>query len=104
ALRCYHPAYGLAAGPLRYLNAAGASADGSLGEVHDPERHLVPNVLRAALTDAPVPVFGTDYATHDGTAVRDSVDVADLADGHLRALESLERMGGASVLNLGNGA
>jgi len=104
ALRWYHAAYGFASVSLRYFNAAGASADGSLGEVHDPETHLVPNVLRAALTDDPVPVFGTDYATHDGTAVRDYVHVEDLADGHVRALESLERMGGASVLNLGNGA
>src|SRR2546428_541660 len=99
ALRWYHAAYGFASVSLRYFNAAGASSDGALGEVHDPETHLVPNVLRAALTGEPVPVFGTDYATHDGTAVRDYVHVEDLADAHVRALEGLEKTGGASVLN-----
>src|SRR5439155_24779250 len=86
------------------FNAAGATADGLLGEVHDPETHLVPNVLRAAATSESVPVFGTDYATHDGTAVRDYIHVEDLADAHVRALEHLESKGGASVFNLGNGA
>ena len=104
ALRWYHAAYGFASVSLRYFNAAGASSDGALGEVHDPETHLVPNVLRSAFTGEPLPVFGTDYATHDGTAVRDYVHVEDLADAHVRALEGLEKTGGASVLNLGNGA
>jgi UDP-glucose-4-epimerase GalE len=103
ALRWYHAAYGFASVSLRYFNAAGASADGSLGEVHDPETHLVPNVLRAALTSEPVPVFGTDYATRDGTAVRDYIHVEDLADAHVRALEGLERKTGAFAFNLGNG-
>jgi len=89
---------------LRYFNAAGATRDCQLGEVHDPETHLIPNVLRAALTAEPVPVFGTDYATHDGTAVRDYIHVEDLADAHVLALERLEKKGGASVFNLGNGS
>ena len=104
ALRWYDAAYGFASVSLRYFNAAGGSSDGLLGEVHDPETHLVPNVLRAALTSDPVPVFGTDYATHDGTAVRDYIHVEDLADAHVRALEHLDRKGGASAFNLGNGA
>jgi len=103
ALRWFHAAYGLAFVSLRYFNAAGATADGVLGEVHDPETHLVPNVLGAAATGEPVPVFGTDYATPDGSAVRDYVHVEDLADAHVRALEHLESKGGASVFNLGNG-
>jgi len=103
ALRWFHAAYGFAFVSLRYFNAAGATADGVLGEVHDPETHLVPNVLRAAATSEPVPVFGTDYATHDGSAVRDYIHVEDLADAHVLALEHLESKGGASVFNLGNG-
>ncbi len=103
ALRWYHAAYGFASVSLRYFNAAGASADGVLGEVHDPETHLIPNVFRAALASEPVPVFGTDYATHDGTAVRDYIHVEDLADAHVRALEGLDRKAGAIVFNLGNG-
>ncbi len=104
ALQWYHAAHGLAFVSLRYFNAAGATAEGSLGEDHRPETHLVPNVLRAALGSAEVPVFGTDYATPDGTAVRDYVHVEDLADAHLKALDRLERRGGASIYNLGNGA
>ena len=104
ALRWYQAAYGFGSISLRYFNAAGATQDGVLGEVHDPETHLIPNVLRAALTSEPVPVFGRDYATHDGTAVRDYVHVEDLADAHVLALERLEKQGGAEVFNLGNGA
>jgi len=104
ALRWYHAAHGLAFASLRYFNAAGATQDGGLGEVHAPETHLVPNVLRAARTAEPVPIFGTDYPTHDGTAVRDYIHVEDLADAHVRALEWLDASGGGSVFNLGNGA
>jgi UDP-glucose 4-epimerase len=104
ALRWYHAAHGLSSVALRYFNAAGATPDGTLGEVHDPETHLVPNVLQAALGSEPVPVFGTDYQTPDGTAVRDYIHILDLADAHVRALERLEGEGGASAFNLGNGA
>lgn len=93
-------AHGLAAVSLRYFNAAGATA--RLGEDHDPESHLVPNVLGAALgTKPPVPVFGTDYPTADGTAVRDYVHIADIADAHVRALDAVS--GGAAAYNLGTG-
>lgn len=104
ALRWYHAAHGLSSVALRYFNAAGATPDGTLGEVHDPETHLVPNVLQAALGSEPVPVFGTDYQTPDGTAVRDYIHILDLADAHVRALERLEVEGGASAFNLGNGS
>ena len=104
ALRWFHAAYGFASVSLRYFNAAGATADGVLGEVHDPETHLVPSVLRAASTSEPVRVFGTDYATQDGSAVRDYVHVEDLADAHVLALQYLESKGGVSTFNLGNGA
>ncbi len=104
ALHWYHAAHGMAFVSLRYFNAAGSSSDGTLGEVHRPETHLVPNVLRAAFLGEQVPVFGTDYATPDGTAVRDYVHVEDLADAHLLAIDRLQAHGGAAIFNLGNGA
>ena len=103
ALSWYRAAYGFSYVSLRYFNAAGATADGALGEDHHPETHLVPIVLRAALRDEVVPIFGADYDTPDGTAVRDYVHVEDLAEAHLAALERLAR-GAGSVCNLGNGA
>jgi UDP-glucose 4-epimerase len=97
-------AYGLRSVALRYFNAAGASADGGLGESHEPETHLIPNVLRAALGTGPaLKVFGTDYATPDGTCVRDYVHVDDLAQAHELALDYLQREPGAHAFNLGNG-
>lgn len=87
---------------LRYFNAAGASADGRFGEAHDPETHLIPRLLAAALAGREVPVYGTDYPTPDGTAVRDYVHVEDLADAHARALGALDRHP-FLALNLGTG-
>ena len=79
-------AHGLRSVSRRYFNAAGASADASIGDAHEPETHLIPNVLRAAAAGAaPLPVYGTDYPTRDGTCVRDYVHVEDLADAHLAA-------------------
>ncbi|HMH81271.1 MAG TPA: UDP-glucose 4-epimerase GalE [Gemmatimonadales bacterium] len=92
--------HGLASVSLRYFNAAGASA--RYGESHTPETHLIPNILRVALgLAAAVEVYGTDYPTPDGTAVRDYIHVLDLADAHLRALDA--RVDGAVALNLGTG-
>jgi UDP-glucose 4-epimerase len=92
--------YGLVSISLRYFNAAGATR---YGEHHEPETHLIPNVLRVALGRHPaVEVYGTDYPTRDGTAVRDYVHVADIADAHVRALEV--DVTGAETLNLGTGA
>jgi UDP-glucose 4-epimerase len=96
-------AWGLGFAALRYFNAAGASADGRLGEDHEPETHLIPNVLRVALGRAAcVRVFGTDYDTPDGTCVRDYVHVEDLADAHVRALEALSP-GKVRACNCGTG-
>lgn len=94
-------AYGLKFVSLRYFNAAGATE--KYGEHHDPEPHLIPNILRAARESAEVPVFGKDYATPDGTAVRDFVHVVDLADAHIRAVQYLRRGGKSEFLNLGTG-
>jgi UDP-glucose-4-epimerase GalE len=85
-LHWYGRAYGLRCVILRYFNVAGASERN--GERHDPETHLIPNVLAAAETGRPVTIFGTDYPTPDGTNVRDYIHVEDLADGHLAALEA----------------
>jgi UDP-glucose 4-epimerase len=93
--------YGFAPVSLRYFNVAGAY--GRYGERHDPETHLIPNVLAAAIENRPVNVFGTDYPTPDGTCVRDYIHVSDLADAHLRALEACEK-GRHKIYNLGSQA
>jgi UDP-glucose 4-epimerase len=99
-----HRAHGLRSVALRYFNAAGADVSGEIGESHQPETHLIPNVLRAALGQGPgLKVFGDDYATSDGTCVRDYVHVDDLAAAHLRALDFMATHDGAHVFNLGNG-
>jgi UDP-glucose 4-epimerase len=103
-LRDYDAAYGLRSVSLRYFNAAGCDPDGEVGEDHDPETHLIPRVLMAADGTLPhVEVFGTDYPTPDGTCLRDYIHVADLADGHLRALDYLARGGATTAINLGTG-
>lgn len=103
ALRDYASAYGFGVAALRYFNASGASADGSIGEDHDPESHLIPIVLQVALgqRDA-IQVFGNDYPTDDGTCVRDYIHVEDLATAHLAALEKLNP-GSVLEMNLGTG-
>ena len=89
---------------MRYFNAAGADPDGEIGEDHEPETHLIPLVLRAALgSGEPVDIYGTDYPTPDGTAIRDYIHVADLADAHVRALGYLGAGGESGALNLGTG-
>jgi len=94
-------ARGLAATSLRYFNVAGAS--GRFGEDHHPETHLIPLVLKAASEGSSVKIFGTDYATRDGTAIRDYIHVEDLGQAHLLALEAVGP-GEHNVYNLGNGA
>ena len=103
ALRWYGEAHPLKWMALRYFNAAGADPDGELGEVHDPETHLIPLVLRAALTGKPLEIYGDDYPTADGTCMRDYIHVSDLADAHVRAIEHLLGGGGSLALNLGTG-
>jgi UDP-glucose 4-epimerase len=98
--------YGFGAVSLRYFNVAGAAQadDGTwLGERHNPETHLIPNVLACAVEGRPVRIFGEDYPTPDGTCIRDYIHVKDLADAHLRALAAC-RPGQHRVYNLGNGA
>src|SRR5215471_194193 len=87
----------------RYFNAAGGDADGETGEDHDPETHLIPNVLKAAQVGDPCPVFGSDYPTPDGTCIRDYIHVTDLAEAHVKALAYLEGGGASIALNLGTG-
>ena len=87
---------------LRYFNASGAHPDGTMGEAHDPETHLIPLILTSS-ADRPLKVFGTDYSTRDGTAVRDYVHVWDLARAHVAALDHLGRGGHEGVINLGSG-
>ncbi|WP_068779845.1 UDP-glucose 4-epimerase GalE [Paenibacillus sp. GM2] len=89
---------------LRYFNAAGAHASGKIGEDHDPETHLVPLILQAALGQRDsIKIFGDDYNTPDGTCIRDYIHVSDLADAHLRAVEYLLGGGDSDVFNLGSG-
>lgn len=95
--------YGLGFAALRYFNAAGADPAGDMGEAHDPETHLIPIVLQVALGQREkISVFGDNYATPDGTCVRDYVHVLDLADAHLRALDQLQK-GESFQVNLGSG-
>lgn len=98
------PAHGLRYAALRYFNAAGADPDGAIGEDHDPETHLIPLVLDAALgRRAAIDILGTDYPTPDGSAIRDYIHVQDLADAHVRALDYLGAGGASVALNLGTG-
>lgn len=97
-------AYGLRSVSLRYFNAAGAAPGGRIGESHDPETHLIPNVLRAMRGEGgALTVHGADYPTRDGTCVRDYVHVDDLAAAHLAALDYMDSAPGAHAFNLGNG-
>lgn len=97
-------AWGLRSACLRYFNASGSSADGKIGEDHDPETHLIPRVLMAVTGEIPhIEVFGTDYQTPDGTCIRDYIHVEDLAEAHARALDHLAAGGESLRCNLGTG-
>jgi UDP-glucose 4-epimerase len=90
---------------LRYFNAAGADPDREVGELHEPEAHLIPLAMQAATGDgSPLTLFGDDYPTPDGTCIRDYIHVADLAAAHVRALEWLDDNPGAHAFNLGTGS
>ena len=103
-LSAYSVSHGLRSVSLRYFNAAGAHANGLIGEIHDPETHLIPLVLKAALKTAPpLKVFGKDLDTPDGTCIRDYIHVSDLGSAHVRALEYLAGGGDTISLNLGTG-
>jgi UDP-glucose 4-epimerase len=105
ALEWYHRAYGLRSVALRYFNAAGAHPSSELGEDHANETHLVPLLLQAVQHGSePIPIFGDDYPTPDGTCVRDYVHVVDLAQAHVLALEAMRRgVVERAAFNLGNG-
>ena len=107
-LEAYSRAYGLRSVRLRYFNAAGADEGGEIGELHDPETHLIPQALAASTESGPeLQIHGTDYETPDGTCIRDYIHVSDLAGAHVRALKYLERgdekYGGSLAINLGTG-
>jgi UDP-arabinose 4-epimerase len=100
----YQRAYGIQYISLRYFNAAGADPDGETGEDHTPETHLIPLVLDAAIGRREnIEIFGTDYKTTDGTAIRDYIHVADLADAHLKGLEYMNSYENSDHFNLGRG-
>ena len=108
ALEAYGRAYGLRSVSLRYFNAAGAAGSknesGEIGEMHDPETHLIPLALAASTANGPeLQVYGSDYPTPDGTCVRDYIHVNDLAEAHVRALQYLEKGGDSLAINLGTG-
>jgi len=104
-LRDYEKAYGLHHAILRYFNAAGADPEGEIGEDHDPETHLIPLTILAALGQRKyIEIYGTDYPTHDGTAIRDYIHVTDLANVHVRALQHLVQGKGSLCLNVGTGS
>ncbi len=100
----YSVAHDLRYAALRYFNAAGADPDGTIGERHEPETHVIPLAIRGALKDDyTFTIFGNDFDTRDGTGLRDYIHVADLADAHCRALEYLLKGGASDVFNLGTG-
>ena len=104
ALEGYSRAYGLRYASLRYFNAAGADESGEIGELHDPETHLIPLALRAAAGTGPeLQIFGSDYPTPDGTCIRDYVHVNDLADAHVKALDYLAAGKESFAANVGTG-
>ena len=104
ALEGYSAAYGLRSVRLRYFNAAGADESGEIGELHAPETHLIPLALAACAANGPeLQIYGSDYATVDGTCLRDYIHVNDLADAHVRALQYLEAGGDSIAVNLGTG-
>ena len=101
-LKDFDAAYGMKHISLRYFNAAGADPEGGLGEMHEPETHLIPNILNFLLgRKGRLELFGTDFETPDGTAIRDYIHVTDLAEAHVLALERLAAEGQSDAMNLG---
>lgn len=99
----YNKAHGINFVALRYFNAAGASLDGTLGEGHNPETHIIPVAIDSLLNNKEFPMYGTDYRTDDGTAVRDYIHVLDLIEAHMLAYQKLERDKGGYFYNVGTG-
>lgn len=99
----YDTIYGIKHINLRYFNAAGAAPDGTLGENHDPETHIIPVAIKAAMDNQPFNLFGDDYPTKDGTCIRDYIHVQDLAEAHIQAINKLTETKVSDVFNLGTG-
>ncbi len=102
-MKWYQKTHGLDSVALRYFNAAGAALDGTLGEQHNPETHIIPNIIKAILENSTFKLFGTDYKTKDGTCVRDYIHVLDLIEAHLLAIEKLSKNKGMFIYNVGTG-
>lgn len=102
-LRWYEGAYGLRSISIRYFNAAGATLDGKLGEDHEPESHIIPNIIKAQLEGKEFTLFGDDYSTADGTCIRDYIHVVDLAKAHILALNALDNGAKSNYYNAGTG-
>lgn len=102
-LHWYHVSHGLNTASLRYFNACGASVDGSMGEAHNPETHLIPSAIKAVVEQKPFSLFGDDYDTEDGTGVRDYIHVLDLVEAHLLTLQKLQKEPGEYAYNVGVG-
>jgi UDP-glucose 4-epimerase len=102
-LKSYQEESGLNFVSLRYFNAAGAALDGSMGEAHDPETHIIPLAIKAALEESEFKLYGTDYNTPDKTCIRDYIHVIDLVEAHVLALNHLERVEGGFFYNVGVG-
>ncbi|QQG40719.1 MAG: UDP-glucose 4-epimerase GalE [Candidatus Levyibacteriota bacterium] len=102
-LSWYQKIYGLSFVSLRYFNAAGASLDGSFGEDHSPETHIIPLAIKAAIDNKEFVLYGTDYNTKDGSCIRDYIHVVDLVEAHLLALEKLQKENGGYFYNVGAG-
>ncbi|MEM4230359.1 MAG: UDP-glucose 4-epimerase GalE [Candidatus Pacearchaeota archaeon] len=102
-LSWYNKIYGLNFVSLRYFNAAGATFDGSMGEDHEPESHIIPLAIKAALEEKEFNLYGTDYNTPDGTCIRDYIHVLDLVEAHVLALKKLEKDKGEFIYNVGTG-
>jgi UDP-glucose 4-epimerase len=102
-LHWYYQIHGIGSAVLRYFNASGAALDGSMGESHDPETHLIPNAITAALQNKPFTLYGDDYETPDGSCIRDYIHVVDLIDAHILTLKKLEEQNGEYIYNVGTG-
>lgn len=102
-LKWFHKIHGMSYAALRYFNACGASLDGALGEGHNPETHIIPKAIEAALANKSFKLFGNDYKTKDGTCVRDYIHVLDLVEAHVLALQKLFQTPGGYTYNVGTG-
>lgn len=102
-LKWFQKIYNISFAALRYFNASGAALDGSMGENHNPETHIIPKAIQAALSGRPFSLYGNDYKTKDGTCVRDYIHVIDLVEAHMLALHELNSTPGAYCYNVGTG-